>query len=103
SYILYDDNMRDLLDWYKQEKNDDLGGTLVIKAVTTGNGAEVTLLGDVTLDGQVNISDATEIQKYLTGSVEFSEVRKLNADVNGDGNISIADATAIQKKIAGIE
>ena len=100
SYILYDDNMRDLLDWYKQEKNDDLGGTLVIKAVTTGNGADVTLLGDVTLDGQVNISDATEIQNYLTGSVEL---RKLNADVNGDGNISIADATAIQKKIAGIE
>ena len=103
SYIFYDNNMRDLLDWYRQENNDDLGGTLVIKAVTTGNGAEVSLLGDVTLDGQVNITDATEIQKYLAGSVEFSEVRKLNADVNGDGNISIADATTIQKIIAGIE
>ena len=103
SYIFYDNNMRDLLDWYRQENNDDLGGTLVIKAITTGNGAEVSLLGDVTLDGQVNITDATEIQKYLAGSVEFSEVRKLNADVNGDGNISIADATTIQKIIAGIE
>ena len=103
SYIFYDNNMRDLLDWYKQENNDDLGGTLVIKAVTTGNGAEVTLLGDVTLDGQVNITDATEIQKYLAGSTEFSQVRKLNADVNGDGNISITDATTIQKIIAGIE
>ena len=103
SYIFYDNNMRDLLDWYRQENNDDLGGTLVIKAVTTGNGAEVSLLGDVTLDGQVNITDATEIQKYLAGSVEFSEVRKLNADVNGDGNISITDATTIQKIIAGIE
>lgn len=103
SYIFYDNNMRDLLDWYKQENNDDLGGTLVIKAVTTGNGAEVSLLGDVTLDGQVNITDATEIQKYLAGNIDFTEVRKLNADVNGDGNISIADATAIQKIIAGIE
>lgn len=103
SYIFYDNNMRDLLDWYKQENNDNLGGTLVIKAVTTGNGAEVSLLGDVTLDGKVNITDATEIQKHLAGSVDFSEVRKLNADVNGDGNISITDATAIQKIIAGIE
>ena len=103
SYIFYDNNMRDLLDWYKQENNDNLGGTLVIKAVTTGNGAEVSLLGDVTLDGQVNITDATEIQKYLAGNIDFTEVRKLNADVNGDGNISIADATTIQKIIAGIE
>lgn len=103
SYIFYDNNMCDLLDWYRQENNDDLGGTLVIKAVTTGIGAEVSLLGDVTLDGQVNITDATEIQKYLAGSVEFSEVRKLNADVNGDGNISISDATTIQKIIACIE
>ncbi|MGN1432701.1 MAG: C1 family peptidase [Ruminococcus sp.] len=103
SYIYYDDNMRDLLDWYKQENNDNLGGSLVIKAVTTGNGAEVSLLGDVTLDGQVNITDATEIQKHLAGSVELSEVRKLNADVNGDGIISITDATTIQKIIAGIE
>ena len=95
--------MRDLLDWYKQENNDNLGGTLVIKAVTTGNGAEVTTLGDVTLDGNVNITDATAIQKYLAGSVEFSEVRKLNADVNGDGNITVADATAIQKMIVGIQ
>ncbi|MGN0450467.1 MAG: dockerin type I domain-containing protein [Ruminococcus sp.] len=102
SYLLYNNEMRDLLDWYKQENNDDLGGTLVIKAVTTGNGAEVTLLGDVNLDGKVNISDATEIQKYLAGSVEFSEVRKLNADVNGDGNITVTDATAIQKMIVGI-
>lgn len=103
SYIFYDNNMRDLLDWYKQENNDNLGGTLVIKAVTTGNGAEVSLLGDVTLDGQVNITDATEIQKYLAGNIDFTEVRKLNADVNGDGNITIADATTIQKIIAGIE
>lgn len=99
SYILYNNKMRDLLDWYKQENNDDLGGTLVIKAVTK---AEVTLLGDVNLDGKVNISDATEIQKYLAGSVEFSGVRKLNADVNGDGNIKINDATTIQKMIVGI-
>lgn len=103
SYIMYNNNMRDLLDWYKQENNDDLGGTFVIKAVTTGKGAEVTLLGDVTLDGKVNIIDATAIQKYLAGSIEFSEVRKLNADVNGDGKISITDATTVQKIIAGMQ
>lgn len=102
SFIYYDNEMRDLLDWYKEENNDDLGGTFVIKAVTTGSGAEVTVLGDVTLDGKVNVADATYIQKYLVGTEEFSEVRKLNADVDGDGEISIADATAVQRMIAGL-
>lgn len=103
SYIFYNNQMRDLLDWYKQENNDPLGGTLVIKAVTTGDGAKVTTLGDVTLDGIVNVVDATYIQKYLTGQADFTDVRKLNADVDGDGVISIIDATTIQKIIAGMQ
>lgn len=102
SFIYYDNNMRDLLDWYKEENNDDLGGTFVIKAVTTGSGAEITKLGDVNLDGNVNVADATYIQKYIVNSVEFSEVRKLNADVDGNGQITVSDATAIQKMLVGL-
>lgn len=103
SFIYYDNQMRDLLDWYKTENNDDLGGTLVIKAVTTGNGAEITTLGDVNLDGIVNIVDVTYIQKHLAEDTKLSEVRKLNADVNCDGKVTIADATEIQKMISNAQ
>lgn len=103
SYLYYNGQMRDLLDWYKQENNDDIGGTLVIKAVTKYSGAKVTTLGDANLDGEVNIADATEIQKNLAGIINFTEVKKLNSDFNVDGIISIADATAIQKWLAGIK
>lgn len=102
SYVYYNNQMTDLLDWYEQELDDPLGGTLVIKAVTTNKGTEGALLGDVTLDGVVSVLDATQIQKYLAGSEDLSAVQKLNADVDGNGVISVTDATAIQKKIAGL-
>lgn len=99
SYISYNNKSYDLLDWYKEYNNDDLGGTFVIKAITNGNGAEVSLLGDVNLDGQVNITDATMIQKYLVESVELSKVRMLNADINGDKAITVSDVSELQKSL----
>ena len=102
SYIYYDDTMSDLLDWYKINNNDDIGGTFVIKAVTTNNGPQVTLLGDANLDGQVNIVDATLIQKHSIGLIELTDVTLLNADYDQNGVINVTDATAIQKAIAGI-
>lgn len=102
SYIYYDDTMSDLLDWYKINNNDDIGGTFVIKAVTTNNGPQVTLLGDANLDGQVNIVDATLIQKHSIGLIELTDVPLLNADYDQNGVINVTDATAIQKAIAGI-
>lgn len=95
SYIYYDDAMSDVLDWYKDNNNDEIGGTFVIKAITKKN-----LSGDVSLDGVVNISDATEIQKYIAEINELNEIQKLNADFNGDGSINITDSTAIQKYLA---
>ncbi len=95
SYIYYDDTMSDVLDWYKTYNNDEIGGTFVIKAITKQN-----LLGDVNLDGAINIVDATEIQKYIAEINELNEIQALNADFNGDGVINITDSTAIQKYLA---
>lgn len=53
-------------------------------------------LGDVNMDGDVKIEDATYIQMYsaqLNMPVKFS---KALADVNGDGNINVMDATYVQ-------
>lgn len=102
SYIYYDNTMSDLLDWYKTNNNDDLGGTFVIKAVTTNDEPQVTLLGDVNLDGQINVLDATLIQKHSIELVELTDVALANADYDQNGVINVTDATAIQKSIAGL-
>ncbi|WP_455259052.1 leucine-rich repeat protein [Ruminococcus sp.] len=57
-------------------------------------------LGDVNLDGVVDICDATLIQKHLVDSEQFDSTQLKIADVTGDGNISIDDVTIIQKYIA---
>ncbi len=65
--------------------------------------AESVLLGDVNLDGNVKIQDATLIQKYLAKFVELDAQQLTTADVTEDGKVNIKDATAIQKYIAKIQ
>ncbi len=60
------------------------------------------ILGDSNLDGDVNIKDATEIQKYLASLAQLSDNAKLCADAQADGNVNIKDATVIQKFIASL-
>ncbi len=59
-------------------------------------------LGDVNMDGKMNIRDATTIQKYAAMMIEFDETQKKLADYNGDGKINVKDATMIQKKLANL-
>ncbi|MBE6734058.1 MAG: hypothetical protein E7563_01780 [Ruminococcaceae bacterium] len=59
-------------------------------------------LGDADKDGEVNIKDATAIQKKIAGLITFDAEQNLLADFNQDTDINIKDATAIQKKIAGL-
>lgn len=97
SYIFYNGKMTDLMEWYKTNNNDEIGGTFVIKAVTTKSGA---MLGDVDQNGIINIKDVTTIQKYIANVLELGDNAKKNADFNQDGIININDATAVQKHIA---
>ena len=60
----------------------------------------IYVTGDVNLDFDITIADATEIQKYLSNMIEFTDQQMSLADMNGDGEITIDDATAIQKYLA---
>lgn len=74
------------------------------------------LIGDANNDRELNITDATKIQKCLAGLDEFAEYDCLFSedykpqsdapyyvtDFNRDGHRDIKDATAIQKHIAGL-
>lgn len=58
-------------------------------------------LGDVNEDNNINIKDATYIQRYTVGIIEDLTYAQQNAaDVNIDGNVDVIDVTLIQKYIA---
>lgn len=59
------------------------------------------MIGDVNLDGHVNVLDATEISKYIVSISTLSDVQREIADYNHDGEINIVDATEIQKLVVG--
>ena len=48
-------------------------------------------LGDVNMDGKVNILDITLINKYISKTKELNTVQKLLADINSDGKINAND------------
>lgn len=59
------------------------------------------MIGDVNLDGHVNVLDATEISKYIVSISTLSDVQRELADYNHDGEINVVDATEIQKLVVG--
>lgn len=56
--------------------------------------------GDADTDGDVNIFDATIIQRALAQLETMSALQRETGDVDGDDDISILDATTIQRKLA---
>lgn len=61
-----------------------------------------TLIGDADGSGEVEILDATHIQRYLVALVAEDEIDTANADADRSGDVTILDATAIQRYLAGI-
>ena len=96
----------------------DLRGeqTIYMYIVNKGNGSNkfigtqtVTItdkpapaIGDIDLDGEVTITDATLLQKYLAEIETLTDEQLSVADANADGHVDIKDATYIQLKIACI-
>ena len=56
-------------------------------------------LGDANNDGEIDIRDATEIQRYLANYIDFDRAHWLAADFDLDGDVTVADVTAIQRFI----
>lgn len=103
SYVFYGNgNVIDLMDFYSERLEDEIGGTFVIKAVAKESEKEL-LLGDVDFDGKVSILDATLIQMGLAQTKPLTLEQMKVADMDSDGTVSIMDATIIQLKVAGID
>ena len=63
--------------------------------------AESLKLGDINLDGDVTITDAVMLNKYLVGSVTLSEASQKNADCDKDGKLTSSDTLVILDYVVG--
>lgn len=81
----------------------DLSPTLEFDGI---GGRSVYPIGDADGNHEINIKDATAIQKYLVGietELVCEEYRATIMDSNFDEETNIKDATVIQKKLANLE
>ena len=60
------------------------------------------LLGDADLNREVDIIDATAIQRHVAGIVTLSQEAQLVADVDRDGDVTIVDTTLLQRHLVGM-
>ena len=68
-----------------------------------GTGEEAGILGDVDSDGNVEIRDATWIQRYVSVIEIPFTITKTTADTDGDDEITVMDATYIQRWLASLK
>ena len=61
------------------------------------------LVGDVNFDGEINIVDATMIQRIAAEIISPTEAQKIAGDVDGNGIVTITDATMVQRYAASLE
>lgn len=99
SYIKHNNKMDELMDWYKNNNNDEIGGTFVIKAITTKSPRKQ---GDINWDGVIDVNDAYLLQKHIALITELDDSALAAADMNNDGYITIYDVTIIQRMAADI-
>lgn len=74
--------------------------------VTIINGGDaktytVSLLGDLSGDGEINIADLLKIKKAILGYLNLDNEYLKAADINSDNKIDIADLLKIKKHILG--
>ncbi len=75
--------------------------TIVLATGAVAESVASPLLGDASLDGVVESTDALTILQYVVGKVDLNEVVLASSDVDGDGKVDTNDALYILKKVVG--
>ncbi|MBR7085840.1 MAG: dockerin type I repeat-containing protein [Oscillospiraceae bacterium] len=63
---------------------------------------EMNKLGDVNLNGSIDITDVISINKAILGKETLTEKQNLTADANQNGIVDVSDSLMIMKEIVGI-
>lgn len=74
----------------------------ILTVTYTLNKQEDFILGDVDMDSDVTVLDATLIQLHLASMKTLSDVQLLAADTDKDKEVTVMDATVIQRYIANL-
>ena len=53
------------------------------------------LVGDINLDGQINVQDVVFIVSYVLGQVQYLDEEYILSDYNQDGEVNVQDVVAI--------
>lgn len=97
SYLVFNNNLYSLAEFYSEFFSDDIGSNFVIKAITTTEN-EYALRGDINADGEIDLSDVLLACQYSAFLFDFNtRSQYYSADINSDGDIDIIDALCIQK------
>lgn len=80
----------------------NMGYTKVAEFSVTDSWEEAPYtLGDVNMDGGIDVTDAIYVLQSIVGERTLTEQQRLAADVNGSNSIDVTDATRILKYIVG--
>ncbi len=97
SYFKYDGSMYELLDFYQESFDDDIGSNFVIKAITKCDSSIQKY--DVNNDGQLSLTDIILTQRYVLGTINFSRNQLYSADIDSNSVISLSDIIRIQREL----
>lgn len=64
----------------------------------TAKGQQIGTVGDINVDGVVNVSDVTALINKILGTADFSDEL---CDINADGVVNVSDVTALINMILG--
>ena len=76
--------------------------TTTTPAVTTTQEPNLSILGDVNLDGKVDITDAVLLNKAAANAVSLSAQQQANADCDESGEVDSNDAVVLLKFLVSI-
>lgn len=80
-----------------------LGATTQVPITVTSGDIQGNILGDVDGDNNIEVRDATWIQRHVAKEGMPFVINKTTADVDDDGIVTVMDATAIQYYLANMK
>lgn len=76
-------------------------GAATADVAETAINLKTLIMGDIDLDGEISVMDATALQRGLAGVIELTEDQWYVAHTTGFENVYVGDATEIQRYLAG--
>lgn len=95
-YEAYAASWSDAPGWLQQANEIVYMDSNVDDVVEVGNNNTVPI-GDLNMDGNVNLMDAIHLNKYTAKIVDLSDTQRAAADCDGDGLVNDADVTTLME------